>query len=36
MLYPNVSLVSAYNAYRGLREHESIEAYVEGLAVSGR
>ena len=33
MLSPNSSHVSSCNAYRGLREHETMEAYVERLAL---
>ena len=33
MLSPNISHVSACNTYRGLREHETMEAYVERLSV---
>ena len=32
MLSTNVSHVSSCNAYRGLKDHETIEAYVERLA----
>ena len=33
MLSPNISHVSACNTYRGPREHETMEAYVERLAI---
>ena len=32
MLSTNVSYVSACNAYRGPKEHETIETYVDRLA----